>query len=131
MRFPRWFRKMFPRFFPVRWEDGVVDRDLKYAIIYANVVERIRAVRPETIQTPTMRVTVRLYDYFPPTFSTGWGKVLSPNVIAGDTGGTLCLQRGALCDALIEHEMAHAITGISDHPAWLFRQTNNSFFLAV
>jgi hypothetical protein len=115
---------LFPRFFPppvVRWEDGVVHTDPRYAAWYAEVVERIRAVRPDAIQTPEMRVTVRLYERFPAESQGLWGRVLAPNVIRGDTGGTLCLRKAfATNEPLIRHEMCHAITGISDHPSWLF-----------
>ena len=50
------------------------------------------------------------------------GKVLAPNVIAGDAYGTLCLYKSRKypLDADIVHEMKHAITGIGDHPTWLF-----------
>lgn len=124
MRFLAFLRGLFPRFFPpplVRWEDGKVSTDPMYATIYADVVRRIRAVRPDAIQSPDFRVTVRLYDRFPAEFASGWGKVLAPNVILGDTGGTLCLKRAVISDALIEHEMCHAVTGESGHPAWLFK----------
>ena len=129
-RFLAFLRGLFPRFFPppvVRWEDGERVRDpyvlARYEKLYADTVERTRALRPDAIQTPEMRVTVRIYDRFPAPNENGIGKVLAPNVIAGDTGGTLCLRRGAV-DGIIRHEMKHAITGIPDHPIWLFGGEN-------
>ncbi len=119
--------RLFPRFFPppiVRWEDGIIHTDPRYAVWYAEVVERIRAVRPDAIQTPTMNVTVRLYDRFPAESASLWGRVLAPNVIAGDTGGTLGMKRAVASDGLFCHEARHAITGISDHPSWLFDNLN-------
>lgn len=108
----------------VRWEDGerVTDPTIltHYARLYAETVERIRAVRPDAIQTPTMHVTVRLYDRFPAESASLWGRVLAPNVISGDTGGTLCMKRAVASDGLFIHESKHAITGIPDHPSWLF-----------
>ena len=121
--FRRLLAFLFPRFFPppvVRWEDGVVHTDPRYAVWYAETVEWIRAVRPDAIQTPEMRVTVRLYERFPAESQGLWGRVLAPNVIRGDTGGTLCMKRAVASEALFKHECVHAITGISDHPSWLF-----------
>lgn len=112
----------------VRWEDGERVTDpatlAHYARLYAETVERIRAVRPDAIQTPTMNVTVRLYDRFPAESASLWGRVLAPNVIAGDTGGTLGMKRAVASDGLFCHEARHAITGISDHPSWLFDNLN-------
>ena len=125
-RFLAFLRGLFPRFFPppvVRWEDGERISDpyvlARYERLYAETVERTRAIRPNAIQTPTMRVTVRIYDRWPKGYEANIGKVLAPNTIAGDTGGTLCLRPNTK-DWLIQHEMAHAITGIPDHPDWLF-----------
>lgn len=109
---------------PVEWADGRVDTDPRYAVLYADVVRRIEAVRPDAIQAPVMGLTVRLYDNgFPAPDTDGLGKVLAPNVIPGDTGGTLCLRAMYRKTRwLIQHEQAHAITGIPDHPLWLFKR---------
>ncbi|MFA6167800.1 MAG: hypothetical protein WC700_14360 [Gemmatimonadaceae bacterium] len=119
-----WLRRLFARWFSrpvVRWEDGVIDTDPKYARLYAEVVQRVRAARPDAVQSPDFRVTVRLYPHFPDPHASGWGKVLPPNQIAGDAFGTLCLNRAyRVNNDLIRHECAHAVTGIPDHPAWLF-----------
>jgi len=119
-RFLAFLRGLFRR--PVvRWEDGERVTDPRYARLYAETVERIRAVRPDAIQSPDFRVTVRLYDRFPKEYAGRNGQVLAPNVIAGDTGGTLCLLRAFRnSDGLVVHEIKHAVTGISDHPIWLF-----------
>ena len=116
---------LFPRFFPppvVRWEDGVVHTDPRYAVWYAETVEWVRLTAPNApITAPEMRVTVRLYDRFPSESSHLLGRVLSPNVVSGDTHGTLCLLRPFRDkEWLFVHECRHAITGIPDHPAWLF-----------
>ena len=122
---------LFPRFFPpptVRWEDGERVSDpyvlARYERLYAETVERTRALRPDAIQTPTMRVTIRIYDRFPEESATNWGRVLSPNVVAGDVGGTLAMKRAVVSDTLFIHEAKHAITGIPDHPKWLFGGDN-------
>jgi hypothetical protein len=125
-RFLAFLRNIFRR--PVvRWEDGERVTDPRYARLYAETVERIRAVRPDAIQSPDFRVTVRLYDRFPAESAGLNGRVLAPNVINGDTGGTLCLLRAfRKSDGLFTHECRHAITGISDHPSWLFTSLLNT-----
>lgn len=118
-RIAAFFKRLFSR--PVvRWEDGVVHTDPRYAVWYAETVERIRAVRPDAIQTPEMRVTVRLYERFPAESASLWGRVLAPNVIKGDTGGTLCMKRAVASEALFKHECFHGITGDPGHPVWAF-----------
>lgn len=107
-----------------RWEDGVVSTDPVYAALYAKTVAWVRSVRPEAIQAPELVATVRIYDRWPKGYEYNLGKVLSPNVIHGDTGGTICLAKAHQHDTdIITHEMRHAITGIPDHPDWLFPTT--------
>lgn len=106
---------------PARWEDGGVIHDPVYAALYAKTVAWVRAVRPDAVIAPDFHLTVRIYDRWPPGNPNQRGRILSPNVIAGDTGGTLCLARKWRRNtALIVHECKHAITGISDHPKDLF-----------
>lgn len=113
-------RGLFRKDPPVRWEDGVVHTDPRYAVWYAETVAWIRAVRPDAIQTPDFRVTVRLYDRFPAESADLWGRVLAPNVIPGDTHGTLCMKRAVVSELLFKHESKHCVTGESGHPDWLF-----------
>jgi hypothetical protein len=122
-RFLAFVRGLFPRFFPlpkVRWEDGVVHTDPRYAVWYAETVAWIREINPDApIFAPDLTVTVRLYDRFP--VAGGQGKVLAPNVIAGDVHGTLCLLKSLReSEWLFKHEAKHCITGESGHPDWLF-----------
>jgi hypothetical protein len=126
MRLLAFLRGLFPRFFPppvVRWEDGTVSTDPRYAVWYAETVARIRANCPDIpIQSPDFRVTVRIYDRWP--IRDGrihYGKVLAPNVIQGDTHGTLCMNKPfALDRAKVVHENKHCITGEPEHPKALF-----------
>jgi hypothetical protein len=106
----------------VRWEDGVVHTDPRYAVWYAQTVAWCRVNAPQRpITAPEMVVTVRLYDRFPKESAHLVGRVLAPNVIAGDTGGTLCLNKAYRdVEWLVVHEVKHAITGVSDHPKDLF-----------
>ena len=121
MRLLYWLRRLFGLLPPARWEDGVVVQDPLYEQVYAKTVEWVRVVSPESVQSPEFRLTVRLYDRFPPECAYTLGKVLAPHTIPGDTGGTLCLLRQTRHDmALIVHECKHAVTGIPSHPAWLF-----------
>jgi len=106
---------------PVRWEDGVRIGDTLARERYALMVQRIATVHPELIQSPDFRLTVRVYDRWPKGYEYNWGKILPPDFIKGDTYGTLCLAKTKQTDTdVIDHECAHAITGISDHPSWLF-----------
>lgn len=111
---------------PARWEDGVRVTEPHmlawYAARYAQTVAWVRVAAPQRpITAPEMVVTVRLYDRWPPNNPNLQGKVLAPNVIDGDTGGTLCLAKNLRhSTALIVHECKHAITGVSDHPKDLF-----------
>jgi hypothetical protein len=108
------------------WADAVRVTDparlARLERIYAEQVAWCGA-RGFVIQSPDCRVTLRVWPdelRAPPEF--GVGKVLAPNVIAGDTGGTLLLRDGKLKDEawLIAHECRHAITGIGGHPKELF-----------
>ena len=125
MRFLRWLL-YWPRYYlgllpPVQWADGKVVDGAFYAAIYADTVAWVRNLRPDAVQTPEFKLTVRIYDRWPKDFAYNFGKVLAPNTIPGDTGGTLCLAKTKARDtATIIHEAKHAITGITDHPAWLF-----------
>ncbi len=122
VRFLYWLRRLFGLLPPVRWEDGKVVDGATYAAIYAKVVARLRAYRPDLIQTPDFRLTVRIYDRWPAGSEYNWGRVLAPNTIPGDTGGTLCLADFKAHDVpTIEHECVHAITGIGSHPLELFK----------
>ena len=116
-----------------RWEDGVVSTDPRYAALYAQTVARIAAKYPDKVQSPDFRVTVRIYDRWPENDGRiHYGKVLAPNVIKGDTGGTLCLNAAfATSSDGIVHECGHAITGESGHPAWLYKPENNFLYLNV
>ena len=111
---------------PARWEDGVRVTDpyvlARYAALYAQTVAWVRVAAPQRpITAPEMVVTVRLYDRFPKESAHLIGRVLAPNEIAGDTGGTLCLNKAYRdVEWLVVHEMKHAITGVSDHPKDLF-----------
>lgn len=121
MRLLYWIRRLFGLLPPVQWSDGVVTTDPIYAAIYVKTVAWVKVVHPEAVQSPEFRLTVRIYDRWPKGFADNWGKVLAPNVIPGDTGGTLCLDKAKRHDeAIIAHECKHAITGIGDHPDWLF-----------
>lgn len=116
-----WFRRFLGLLPPAKWEDGVVVSDPVYAAIYAKTVEWVRVVNPEAVIAPDFQLTVRVYDRWPPDNPNLLGKVLPPNVIAGDSHGTLCLAKKLRHNtALIAHECKHAITGESGHPDWLF-----------
>ena len=121
MRFLYWLRRLLGLLPPARWEDGKISTDPRYAAWYNATVAWVRVVNPEAIQQPDFRVTVRIYDRWPKGYEYNWGKVLPPNQIEGDTGGTLCLAKSKRNDtAVIVEECQHAITGIGDHPQWLF-----------
>ena len=126
MRLLAFFRRLFGLLPPARWEDGVRVTDpyvlARYAARYAQTVAWVRVAAPQRpITAPEMHVTVRLYDRFPKESAHLIGRVLSPNVIAGDTGGTLCLKTAYReVEWLVIHEMKHAITGIGSHPKDLF-----------
>ena len=116
-------RRFFGLLPPAQWADGVrVTDDASYRALYAKTLEWVRTANPEAIITaPEFVLTVRIYDRWPPNNPNLRGKILAPNVIPGDTGGTLCLAKSLRHNAaLIVHESKHAITGISDHPKWLF-----------
>ena len=88
---------------------------------YNDVVHRIQRVRPDMIQSPVLRAVVRIHPGpFPKPSTTGWGKVFAPGAMPDviDPCGTIVLRRDK--QAWFEHEVAHAITGIPDHPSWLF-----------
>ena len=117
-----WFVRQRTAAARASWDDGVVVTDPVYAAIYAKTADWVRTVHPEAVIAPEFRLTVRLYDHWPKgNEATQQGRILAPNVIAGDTGGTLCLARKWRRNtALIVHECKHAVTGVSDHPRWLF-----------
>ncbi len=88
---------------------------------YNDVVHRIQRVRPDVIQSPVMRVAIRIHPGpLPKPYTTGWGKVWAPGAMPDviDPFGTVVLRADKL--AHFPHEAAHAITGIPDHPSWLF-----------
>ena len=126
MPLPRWLLRLFPRLAPQgRWGDAVRVTDPKrlaqFHVIYAQQVSWCRA-RGIAIQAPECRVTLRVWpDTLRPPPDFGIAKVLAPNVISGDDGGTVLIQRGYLhADDIIAHECRHCITGESGHPDWLF-----------
>lgn len=128
MTWPRWLTRIFPRLLPRgTWGDAVrVTEPARLAAlqaIYGQRVEWVRAVRgPEAVIAPDCRVIFRVWPKHlrvPDGF--GWGKVLAPNVIPGDSYGTLLVLDSLKDNAsLLAHECKHAITGVSDHPKWLF-----------
>lgn len=89
---------------------------------YNDVRARIQWVRPDTIQSPVLRAAVRIHPGpLPKPYTTGWGKVWAPGAMPDviDPFGTIVLRADK--QAWFDHEAAHAITGIPDHPPWLFR----------
>ena len=126
MSLPRWLLRLFPRLAPQgQWGDAVRVTDPKrlaqFHVIYAEQVAWCRA-RGFTITAPECRVTLRVWpDTLRAPRDFGIAKVLAPNVISGDDGGTVLIQRGYLhADDILAHEVRHAITGESGHPGWLF-----------
>ena len=114
------------------WADAVLVSDparlAHFDALYAETVAWVRARRPDAVQAPARQLAFRMWPsskVSPVGF--GWGKVLSPGVILGDVHGTLLVRQALLDnDALVIHECKHAITGIPDHPAWLFSTDENS-----
>lgn len=109
---------------PSTWAEAVLvtnpTRIAQLDGMYVDLVARIQAVRPEAVQTPIRRVAYRVHPRsFPSPSQNGWGKTLAPAVL--DPHGTIVvLQSMQNNDDLWQHEMVHAITGIPDHPQWLF-----------
>lgn len=131
MSLPRWLLTLWHRLIgwkpaPVAWDQAVRVTDpvrlAKLARIYAEQVAWVRSVRPDAIQQPNCLVALREWpDRLRSPF--GIAKVLAPNVVTGDTGGTLLLHEGVRPEDeawLMAHEVRHAITGIGSHPDWLF-----------
>ena len=126
MPWPRWLLRIFPFLFPRgTWGDAVLVTDpvaiARLARRYAEAVAWCRA-RGFPILAPACAVTFRVWPKrrrAPSGF--GIGKVLAPNVIPGDTHGTLLVREAYIAtEWLLTHESLHAITGISDHPKDLF-----------
>ena len=126
MSWPRWLLRLIPALAPRgTWADAVRVTDAvalaRLDRCYAETVDWCRA-RGFPIQSPACRVVLRVWpDHLRPPDDFGIGKVLAPEEIKGDAHGTMLVKRGYLhADWLLRHESAHAITGITDHPAWLF-----------
>lgn len=102
------------------WAQARLVTDPVLDALYAKVVRRIAAVRPEAVIAPERTVALRVHPGpFPRPNSTGWGKVLVAGVL--DPTGTVVVRADHRHDAhLWAHEFAHAITGIPDHPDWLY-----------
>lgn len=88
--------------------------------LYAEMVQRIRAVRPDAVIAPDCRVSLMTHPGpFPKPYVGRWGQVLAPT--ADFTAGRCIVLASQLHnDALWRHEFVHCITGISDHPDWVF-----------
>jgi len=116
-------RFFFGRRPDVEWSDGIVQTDLYYGRMYAEVVARVRAVQPDAVIAPAMLLAVRVYpDGLPKPFHRNWGKVVVAGTVPGDDYGTICLVGGReRDDDLVLHECFHAVTGIPDHPTWAFK----------
>lgn len=127
MKWPRWLVYLFPRLAPQgQWSDAVIVTDTRRLAnldaLYAKTVSWVRVVRPDAVIAPERTVIFRVWPKHlrsPDDFKIG--KVLAPNVIPGDTHGTL-LMRAAWQDnvPVLVEECKHSITGESGHPAWLF-----------
>lgn len=131
MSLPRWLLAFWHwltgwKPYSVTWDDAVRVTDparlAKLDRIYAEQVAWVRSVRPDAIQQPNCLVTLREW---PNRLRSPFGiaKVLAPNVVTGDTGGTLLLHEGIRPDdeeKEMAHEVKHAITGEPKHPDWLF-----------
>lgn len=102
----------------------VLDPDWLDAVetVYLDVVDRIRDVRPEAVKHPAFSRRVYLHDGpLPAPYTTRWGVAFPEHADGGNAGGTLVLRRDHKDDLrLWAHECAHLITGITEHPAWLF-----------
>lgn len=127
MRWPRWLVSLFPRLAPQgAWADAVIVTDprriARLHVLYAQAVVWVRARKPDALQSPECRVVFRVWPtHLRAPAGFGLGQVLAPNVIAGDTHGTLLVRKSLVGDdALLIHEAKHAITGESGHPDWLF-----------
>lgn len=92
------------------------------AQLYADVLERIRAVRPDAVLHATFSGRVLVHPGpLPAPYSDRWGVGFPEHTGGGNAGGTVVLTQEHLEDrALWAHECAHLITGITEHPAWLF-----------
>lgn len=126
MGWPRWLLWLFPFLKPRgTWADAVRVTDpqavARLARCYADTVVWCRA-RGFPILAPACEVTFRVWpdDKRAPA-DFGIGKVLAPNVIAGDAHGTLLVRASLVAqESLLVHESKHCITGISYHPKDLF-----------
>ena len=126
MPLPRWLLRIFPRLaLRGEWGDAVLVTDpvalARLHRCYAETVAWCRA-RGFPIQSPDCLVTFRVWPEHlraPDGFKAG--QVLAPNVITGDTHGTLLVRKAYVAtEWLLVHESKHAITGIGSHPKDLF-----------
>lgn len=124
-----WLKRILAYFFPSlgpksTWTQArIVTATAYHTVLYNDLVQRIKAVRPLAIIAPVMLVTIRVHPgFFPKPDENGWGKVLTREVL-GDPFGTIVVRHDFAQSAPVwQHEMGHAITGISDHPSWLYKE---------
>ena len=126
MPLPRWLLRWFPHLAPRgEWGDAVRVTDpqalARLERCYAETVEWCRA-HGFPIIAPAREVAFRVWpDHLRVPDGFKAGQVLAPNVISGDTHGTLLVREKFLAaEWLLIHEAKHAITGISLHPPELF-----------
>ena len=98
--------------------------------IWADTLRRIERAKPEAVICRERIVAYRVHPGpFPAPFTEGWGKVLEAGVL--DPFGTIVVSARHQSDRdLWAHEMAHCITGVSDHPAWLFASVGPALAIA-
>lgn len=124
--FAGWFAKnrLAPK---PSWDAATPDTDQhrldRIGVLFDEMVRRIEAVRPDAIKTRTW--SRRLYLVHTPTlpdpFSGNWAAAFPEHADGGNAGGCIyVLDHCKDIPELLRHEVCHLITGITDHPAWLF-----------
>lgn len=137
MRWPRWLVRLIPRLAPkASWGDVVLERNNGYLdlceALYDDVVRRIRWVRPDAIRMPRFSRRLYLLDapLLPAPYTGRWGVAFPQHADGGNPGGNVViLKRYRDNPDLLSHEFAHLITGITDHPDWLFASDGISLAL--
>ena len=121
------FKKNRQREAAVSWKEAeqILDSDWLDAFqsVYDATVADIKAKFPQAVKHSAFSRRVYIHPGpFPRPYTEQWGVAFPEHEDGGNPGGNIVLLRGHKNNmTLWRHESAHLITGITEHPQWLFQ----------
>lgn len=105
----------------------------RFEAVYLDVARRIAAARPAECRFPEFKCQIYTIDgLLPSPYQNRWAVAFPQHADGGNAGGNIVFRRRFLQNTTLwEHECGHIITGIVEHPKWLYPYGANALLLEV